>query len=99
MRVPTLPSPPLPGRRVHADAVLKFLRGIDAQEVMRRPAPPKRRPSQQQLAAVSQAALHTVVTAYEDVASELELLLAELAWLAPFAADWNTMVPEKAQVA
>lgn len=91
------PIPPRPaapsGRRVHADAVLAFLRGIDAADTtpaglgMRRPAAPspQPRPSQTQLAAAAQLALHTVVEAYEDTADDVEILLATLAELAPFA--------------
>lgn len=81
----------VPTRRVHADAVLAFLRGIDATDTtpaglgMRRPPRPAPRPSQTQLAAAAQLALHTVVVAYEDTADDVEILLATLAELAPFA--------------
>lgn len=83
----------VPARREHAPAVLAFLRGIDAADTtpsglgMRRPAAlsPQPRPSQTQLAAAAQLALHTVVVAYEDAADDVEILLATLAELAPFA--------------
>lgn len=92
--VPVPPRPASqPGRREHAPAVLAFLRGIDAADTtpaglgMRRPAAPspQPRPSQMQLAAAAQLALHTVVVAYEDAADDVEILLATLAELAPFA--------------
>lgn len=86
MRVPTLATRP-PSRRPGISAeVMRDLHAADRTLGLRRPvAPLPPRPSQHALAMASSASLHAVVTAYEDTADDVEILLATLAELAPFA--------------
>ena len=77
--------PPLPlGAQARAVAALAEMRSLDAPVRLRYPAPVRVR--QFPLPTASAATVHTLAVAYDDVATELETALAELAELAPFTA-------------
>jgi len=80
--------PPLPlGAQARAVAALAEMRSLDVPDApvrLRYPAPVRVR--QMPLLTASAVTVHTLAVAYDDVATELETALAELAELAPFTA-------------
>jgi len=88
--------PPLPlGAPARAVAALAEMRAADVPDApvaLRYPAPVRVR--QLPLLVASAATVHRLAVAYDDVATELETALAELAELAPFTAKARVATPE-----
>jgi len=88
MRVPTIAPPPLPPGHARAVEVLRDLRAADTSWAAPRPRPVAPQPRIDHLAQLlaSRRTVSRLVAVYDVVADEAEVLLAELAELAPFAA-------------
>ena len=89
MRVPTIAPPPLPPGHARAVEVLRDLRAADTSWAAprRRPAPPAPRVDHFARALASTRTVRRLAAVYDALADETEAMLAELAELAPFAAQ------------